>query len=230
MTSFRRSEIHSGEPTALPLAGRYHSCHELKANDPNYPPNLLQSDQVEFPTLYGLGDPSILRRHCIGILCSVTCPGSVIIKTFDVIREIRDAGVTVAGGFHSPMERECLDFLLCGKEPTILCMSRHPRRAGLPKRWQAAIDNSTLFLLSPFGPTTRRTSRATSYRTNLLVAHLSRAIVVPYASPLGMTAEIATKCLAKGMKILTFPDTENSDLRRRGASIYDIASVKEMMK
>jgi len=32
-------------------------------------------------------------------------------KTFDAIRELRDTGVVVAGGFHSPMERECLDFL-----------------------------------------------------------------------------------------------------------------------
>ena len=145
-------------------------------------------------------------------------------------REIRDAGITVAGGFHSPMERECLDFLLRGKEPTILCLSRYPKRTRLPKTWLAALDNSKLMLLSPFGPNTNRTSRATSYRSNLLVADLSRAVLVPYASPLGMTDKIVTECLSKGRKIVTFQDTENSDLLQRGASIYAIDSLKKILQ
>jgi hypothetical protein len=44
-----------------------------------------------------------------------------VIATYDAIRELRDAGVIVAGGFHSPMEGECLDFLLCGAQPVVLC-------------------------------------------------------------------------------------------------------------
>ena len=55
------------------------------------------------------------------IICSVSCPGGVVIKTYDAVRELRDAGVFVAGGFHSPVERGCLDFLLRGAQPVVLC-------------------------------------------------------------------------------------------------------------
>jgi hypothetical protein len=64
--------------------------------------------------LHGLGDRTVLRHPCLALICSVQCPGSVVIKTFDAIRELRDAGIVAAGGFHSPMEKECLEFLLRG--------------------------------------------------------------------------------------------------------------------
>jgi HEPN domain-containing protein len=34
-------------------------------------------------------------------------------------------GVTVVGGFHAPMERECLTILLRGAQPVILCPARN---------------------------------------------------------------------------------------------------------
>lgn len=37
---------------------------------------------------------------------------------------LRDAGVTVIGEFHSPMEKECLNILLRGSQPIIVCPAR----------------------------------------------------------------------------------------------------------
>ena len=229
MRNSRRLKTLSTQSTNSNGSAEFRCPSHFTADDFQYPPNLRSSQPVAFPTLYWLGDPSILTRRCVGLICSVTCPGRVIIRTFDVIREIRDAGIVVAGGFHSPMERECLDFLLRGSEPTILCLSRHPHRARLPKPWQTAIDNSRLILLSPFGQATRRTSKATSYQTNLLVANLSEALLVPFATPRGMTDEIVTTCLAGGTKILTFQDAQNLALHQRGASIYAIDALKQLM-
>lgn len=229
MTNPRRLKTLCTQSTNSKASAGFRFPSHFTADDCQYPPNLRSSQPLAFPTLYGIGDPSILTRRCVGLICSVTCPGSVIIRTLDVIREIRDAGIVVAGGFHSPMERECLDLLLRGSEPTILCLSRHPHRVRLPKPWQAAIDNSRLILLSPFGPATRRTSRATSYQTNLLVAHLSQALLVPFASPRGMTDEIVTTCLAAGVRILTLEDVQNFALQERGVSIYTIDSLQKLL-
>lgn len=44
--------------------------------------------------------------------CSIKCPGNVILKTYDLAGALCDAGVPVIGGFHAPMEKECLDILL----------------------------------------------------------------------------------------------------------------------
>ncbi len=89
------------------------NAHRIDCRDADYPERVAAFLGDEAPrTLDILGDPQILRRVHLGLICSVSCPGSVVIKTYDAIRQLRDAGIVVAGGFHSPMERECLDFLL----------------------------------------------------------------------------------------------------------------------
>ncbi len=67
-----------------------------------------------------LGDPGILDGRLIGFFCSVRCPGDAILKTFDLARALRDADVTVVGGFQSPMEREFLDLLLRGSARVVV--------------------------------------------------------------------------------------------------------------
>ena len=63
----------------------------------------------------------ILERRLLGLFCSTKCPGDAILQTYDLVRALRDAGVAVIGGFHSPMEKECLDLLLRGNQPIVIC-------------------------------------------------------------------------------------------------------------
>jgi hypothetical protein len=55
-----------------------------------------------------------------GLLCSIPGPGGLIIQTLDAICAPRDAGATAIGGFHSPLEPECLDRPPRGEQPAIL--------------------------------------------------------------------------------------------------------------
>ena len=50
-----------------------------------------------------VGDLTILNHDLLGFFCSRRCPGSVIIKAYDLAVALRDAGVPVVGGFHAPM-------------------------------------------------------------------------------------------------------------------------------
>jgi hypothetical protein len=40
------------------------------------------------------------------------------------IELLRGAGIPIIGGFHSPMEKECLDLLLRGQQPIVICPAR----------------------------------------------------------------------------------------------------------
>src|SRR5690348_12573481 len=93
------------------------------------------------------GDLAILQRPALALFCSIACPGDVILQTYDLARDLRDAGVTVAGGFHAPMERECLHLLLRGTQPIVVCPARE---------WRAPLAEGRLLLLSPFGEGSRR--------------------------------------------------------------------------
>jgi predicted AAA+ superfamily ATPase len=45
-----------------------------------------------------------------------------VLRTFALA--LREAGIPVIGGFHAPMEKECLDLLLRGTQPVVICPAR----------------------------------------------------------------------------------------------------------
>jgi hypothetical protein len=51
-------------------------------------------------TIWSLGDLAILQNPLVGFFCSVKCPGTVILRIYDLIRALRDAGIPVIGGFN----------------------------------------------------------------------------------------------------------------------------------
>ena len=98
--------------------------------DPLYPAALQTHLGHSAPAaIAALGDLHILQRKSLALFCSVKCPGNLIVQTYDLAQKLRAAGVTVIGGFHSPMERECLRILLRSPHPVIICPAR-----SLPKR------------------------------------------------------------------------------------------------
>lgn len=76
------------------------------------------STQREVFTLVNLG---VLDTRLLALFCSVRCPGDLILKTYDLARSLRAPGMTVISGVHSPMEKECLNLLLHGDQPIIVC-------------------------------------------------------------------------------------------------------------
>ncbi|MDZ7621717.1 MAG: hypothetical protein U5O69_04655 [Candidatus Competibacteraceae bacterium] len=68
---------------------------------------------------YTPGDAALLHHRLLGLLCSTLGPGGLIIQTLDAIRAPQDAGAPAIGGFHSSMERECLDRPPRGERPVI---------------------------------------------------------------------------------------------------------------
>ena len=175
--------------------------------------------------VYGIGNQSILGQKYLGLICSVQCPGSVVIKTFDAIRELRDAGIVVAGGFHSPMEKECLDFLLRGEQPVIVVLAKGLDRPRLPEPWRVAIDAGRLLLLSPFRDDVRRTTKAHAQTRNEFVTARATAVLIPHASPGGKAELIARNVLERAQPLFTFEDEESKGLLQLGARPFDMDAI-----
>lgn len=150
-------------------------------------------------------------------------------KTFDAICELRDAGVVVAGGFHSPMEKECLDFLLRGHPPVIVCPAKHALQQRISRNWRTAIDDDRLLIVSPFPEKARLTTRRRAINRNEFVAALSLAVLVPHASSQGKTEAVAQVVLQSGGALFTFDDEGNADLISRGAIVYDVQHVSRLL-
>lgn len=190
----------------------------IKPSGSNYPKILQNRLGSTAPTqLYATGNPDILQRRLLGLLCSIKCPGSIILKTFDTIRTLRDARVTMVGGFLSPMERDCLDIMLRGKQPIILCPARRLTGLRLGSDARKAINEHRLLVLSPFADDVRHTTAAQAIKRNNLVAALVDALFVPYAAPDGKTWTTVHAALKRNQPVYTFEVEDNAALLATGA-------------
>ena len=97
-----------------------------------------------------LGNLDLLQNRMLGLLCSMRCPGEIILKTYDLARALRDAKTTVIGGFHAPMEHECFEILIRGTQPIVVCPARSLESMRVPAAWRALLEQNRLLVISPF--------------------------------------------------------------------------------
>jgi predicted Rossmann fold nucleotide-binding protein DprA/Smf involved in DNA uptake len=153
----------------------------------------------------------------VALFCSVQCPETIILQTYDLARALRDAGVTVIGGFHSPMEKECLNVLLRGTQPVIVCPARGIERMRLPAGWKAALAQDRLLLLSPFAEQFRRATTKRAHMRNEFVAALADILLIAYAAPGGKIERFCQDIRSWGKSLLTIENSENINLFALGA-------------
>jgi predicted Rossmann fold nucleotide-binding protein DprA/Smf involved in DNA uptake len=178
--------------------------------------------------IYAAGNLTVFASPKIGLICSSQCPGSIVLKTFDLMRGLRDRGVVIVGGFHSPMELECLRILLRGRQPIVLCPARHIDGMLIPKEWSQAFQDRRLLVVSPFGPNGKRITRDLAKSRNRLVAALADSLIVPHASPNSHTLQLAAELLLSGKSIQSFDDVANAELLKLGAlQIGRDATIRE---
>lgn len=198
----------------------------IRRSSAMYPGSLrtyLGEDEPE--RVFALGDLNILRQKLVGLFCSVKCPGNAILKTYDLARALRDAGVPVIGGFHTPMEKECLDLLLRGTQPIVICPARGLEGMRLPQAIQAGVQGGRIVVLSPFGAKHRRATAELANERNRFVAALANQVFVAYAAPGGKTEKLCREVVAKGKPLLTVDCGGNANLISMGAKA---ASVDEL--
>ncbi len=102
------------------------------------------------PQIKSKGTARLLNEPPTALFCSQRCPGDLTLKTYDIARAMRDAGVPVIGGFQTPMEKECLRLLLRGSQPVVVCPAHGIDSMRVPRDWSSALEEGWLLLLSPF--------------------------------------------------------------------------------
>ena len=163
------------------------------------------------------GNLRLLDEPLTALFCSNRCPGDLILKTYDLARAMRDAGVPVIGGFQTPMERECLRLLLRGSQPVVVCPARGIDNMRVPRDWRAALDENRLLILSPFPSTRRRPTAELSAQRNELVTDLADQVFIAHAAPGSKTEAFARKLAASGKPLLTLDSPTNGTLVEMGA-------------
>jgi len=187
-------------------------------------PTSIQVPSVVRP-VFALGDPGILKDKKLAFFCSVKCPGEPIVKAYDFVRTLRDIGVIVIGGFQSPIEKDCLDLLLRGMQPVIICPARSLHGMRLPTAWKTGIEQGRLLLLSLFAEGIQRPTAELSEKRNEFVATLADLVLFAHANPGGKTEALAKKAIGWCKPVLTIDSKENANLVGLGAKALKLNDV-----
>ncbi len=171
------------------------------------------------PKVKSKGNLNLLDESLTALFCSNRCPGDLILKTYDLARAMRDAGVAVIGGFQTPMERECLRLLLRGTQPVVVCPARGIHNMRIPRDWSSALDGGRLLVLSPFPATARRPTVELATQRNDLVAELTQRVFIAHAAPGSKTEAFACKFAESGKPLLTLDSRANANLMEMGAEV-----------
>ena len=196
----------------------------ITQTDTNYPKRLKDSLKTEAPeTIWARGNIDLLlgidtafNGNLWALFCSKKCPGELILKTHDLAQRFKERGIPTIGGYHSPIEQECLRVLLRGVQPILLCPARSIENMRLKSAWKDAFAKERLLILSPFESRYNRQTVALAHRRNALVAALADKIYIAHAAEDSKTLKFAEQMIACGKPVFTFGTPANEALFQLG--------------
>jgi len=200
-----------------PIRQRHELFHILP-DSPSYPKEarLFLADRAP-GAIAALGNLEVLQTKKLALFCSVRCPGKLILATHDFCQELRNESVTVVGGFHSPVERECLSILLRGAGRIIICPARGLEGIRMRAGLKGAMDQGRMLFLSPFKAHQRRATAQMAVYRNRFVAAVAGAIFVAHARPTGKTEQFCREVRGWGKAVYTLDSDLNANLIDLGA-------------
>lgn len=173
----------------------------LSPADPLWPASLDARLGAAAPAvLQTIGPATLLAVHKTALLCSARTLGDAILRAHDTARRMRDEGVTVISGFHSPIEKECLRILLRGKQPIIICFARAIETMRIPTECRAAFAAGRLLFVSPFIKQPKRVIKESALRRNEVVAALADEVFIAHVTSGGQTERMAGMLKRWGVK------------------------------
>lgn len=165
-----------------------------------------------------LGDLALLDRRPLALFCSARCPGSLIVQASDLAHALADRGAAVIGGFHTPVERACLEILLGGAGPLIICPARGMVKT-IPAELRKPLADGRLLLLSAFNEAERRVTAELAVARNRFVAALAERVLFIHAAPGGRTEALAREVIGWGRPVCTLAHPANANLMDLGALV-----------
>lgn len=161
------------------------------------------------------GPNTTLSGDLWALFCSNKCPGEIILKAHDLAQKFKERGIPTIGGYHSPVEKECLRVLLRGAQPILLCPARNIENMRLEQKQRDALAEERLLIISIFE--SKRSTAALASQRNAFVAALADKICIAHAAQDSKTLEFAQMVLTCGKPVFTFETPANDALFQLGA-------------
>ena len=124
-----------------------------------------------------LGNRDLLNQPLVAFFCSRRYAPQAVLASYDWATAQHDK--VVISTFHSPLERDVMDFLLQKKQPFIYVLSSR-MYSRIPIRFKEPLAEGRLLIVSLFPDTVSRYNDQTAYTANRYI--LSKASEVVFGS------------------------------------------------
>ena len=182
----------------------------------------VQTLQVRGVEAKLIGDPAILQRLLLGMFCSQKCPGELILKAYDIAKQLREQGRVVVSGFHSPIEKDLLPILLRGEQPVVMCLARDLESYRISKNQKALIEKGLFLLVSPvFKQSQPRITLQTAKTRNALIVQICSQVLIIHAEPGGSVDQLCQKWVADQREVFALRGKPNQHLFECGVKVWE---------
>lgn len=199
------------------------SIQHITQIDTNYPKRLKDYLKTDTPeTIWIRGNINLLpgrntnlNGDLWALFCSSKCPGEIILKAHDLAQKFKETDTPTIGGYHSPIEQECLRVLLRGAQPILLCPARSIEKMRPQQAWKDALAEERLLILSIF-ENRHQSTVALANQRNAFVAALADKICIAHAAEDSKILEFARMVVSWGKPVFTFDTPANKSLFELG--------------
>jgi predicted Rossmann fold nucleotide-binding protein DprA/Smf involved in DNA uptake len=137
------------------------------------------------------GNIDLIKLPKTAFLCSRTVPASAVLACYDWAIQQREQGHCVISGFHSPIEKDVVHYLLKGTQPIIVVLARGFKET-MNHEFIKPLEQGKLLIISPFDAQVKRiTSRTVLVRHQTMI-DLADDIAVGYISKNGQLDTLLT--------------------------------------
>jgi hypothetical protein len=155
---------------------------------------------------------------------------SVLLPAYDLIVALRERTTPVIGGFHTSLERECLEILLRGTATITVCPARtfdpETDRLYSGKLWadvKRGLVDGRVTIVPPPGVSGARITRANAAIRNAFLLDEASEVVLLYATRGGETERMAREALERGLPLSVLDHPANARWLDLGAKVWQPA-------
>lgn len=182
------------------------------------------------PTLWYSGEPRLLTGKLLGIMSARQIDSDLASKSSQLLKQLATLQETAfIGGWHSPLEKEALRFLLTSQAPMVFCVAKSLNRFIPSVEVRDRLDRGRALLLTHCSAKAKRISRDASVRRNQLAVGLADALLVLSAPEGSASLKLAKSASRRGKPVLTPEHPMNMELLATGALSATLENIQRAL-
>ena len=138
-----------------------------------------------------LGNTDLLNQPLVAFLCSRRYAPQAVLASYDWATAQHDK--VVISTFHSPLERDVMDFLLQKKQPLIYVLPARMYKR-VPVRFREALDEGRILFISLCNEDVRMYGEDNSYAANRYILSLASEAVFASIAKESSTEKLYQSC------------------------------------